>query len=226
MIRDKAGVDLRKDLHGVTLYGPDADKKHAVAIVFATVNKKLLIEKAQKASDHKVTRRGGIEIHSWTAKHFGKTEPAASAFYKDDAMVFAANVDGVSKAIDVLSGKSEGIHGRFQLAVGRHRPRHHGDHSGSGDSRQGQLPDSEAGQVVPRRHGRERREIVRSQEDRHEDARSGPTGQAISEGFKALASLYIADDADVMKLSAARRARCGRAPSRSAGKHPSTRCGT
>ena len=28
MIRDKIGVNLRKDLHGVTLYGPDSNKKH------------------------------------------------------------------------------------------------------------------------------------------------------------------------------------------------------
>ena len=46
MIRDKIGVDLRKDLHGITLYGRDTDKTHGVAIVFATVNQKLLLDKA------------------------------------------------------------------------------------------------------------------------------------------------------------------------------------
>ena len=56
MIRDKIGVDLRKDLHGITLYGPDADKTHAVTIVFAKVDEKLLLDKVQKAADHKVTR--------------------------------------------------------------------------------------------------------------------------------------------------------------------------
>ncbi len=109
MIRDKIGVDLRKDLHGITLYGRDTDKTHGVAIVFATVNEKLLLEKAEKATDHKVTKHGEIDIHSWTQKHGAKTHPAAGAFYKPDVLVFAASVEGVAAAIDVLDGKSPGI---------------------------------------------------------------------------------------------------------------------
>ena len=80
MIRDKVGVDLRKDLHAITLYGPDSDKKHAVAIVFSTVNQKLLLEKANKATDHKVTKHGSIDIYSWTVKHGTKSEPGAARF--------------------------------------------------------------------------------------------------------------------------------------------------
>ena len=109
MIRDKMGVDLRKDLHGITLYGRDTDKTHAVAIVFATVNQKLLLDKAEKATDHKVTKHGEIDIHSWTQKHGEKTHPAAGAFYKPDVLVFAASAEGVAAAIDVLDGKSAGI---------------------------------------------------------------------------------------------------------------------
>ncbi len=109
MIRDKIGVDLRKDLHGITLYGLDSDKTHAVAIVFSTVNQKLLLEKAAKAADHKVTKHGEIDIHSWTAKHGAKTHTTAGAFFKPDVLVFAASVEGVAAAIDVLDGKSPGI---------------------------------------------------------------------------------------------------------------------
>ncbi len=109
MIRDKIGVDLRKDLHGITVYGPDTDKTHGVVIVFATVNRSLLLDKAEQAADHKVTRHGRIEIHSWTQKHGAKTEPAAGAFYKPNVLVFAAGVEGVAGAIDVLDGKSPGI---------------------------------------------------------------------------------------------------------------------
>ena len=108
-IREMMGVDLRKDLHGITLYGPDTDKAHAVAIVFSTVNEKLLLEKAGKATEHKVTKHGKIEIHSWTQKCGPKMHPVAGAFYKPDVLVFAASVEGVAAAIDVLSGKSPGI---------------------------------------------------------------------------------------------------------------------
>ncbi len=115
-IRDKMGVDLRKDLHGITLYGCDTDRTHAVAIVFATVNQKLLLDKAEHATDHKVTKHGEIDIHSWTQKHGEKTHPAAGAFYKPDVLVFAASAKGVAAAIDVLDGKSAGITGPSPLA--------------------------------------------------------------------------------------------------------------
>ncbi len=109
MIRDKIGIDLRKDLHGITLSGPDTDRTHAVLIVFSTVNQQLLLDKAEHATDHKVSRHGDIDIHSWTEKRGGKSHTAAGAFYKPDVLVFAASVEGVDAAIDVLDGKSPGI---------------------------------------------------------------------------------------------------------------------
>ena len=109
MIREKIGVDLRKDLHGITLYGRDTDKTHGVAIVFTTVNQKLLLDKAEHAKDHKVTKHGEIDIYSWTQKCGKKAHTAAGAFFKPDVLVFAASVEGVAAAIDVLDGKSPGI---------------------------------------------------------------------------------------------------------------------
>ncbi len=108
-IREKIGVDLRKDLHGITLYGPDGDRKNAVAIVYSTVDQHLLLEKAEKANGHKVNRHSGIEIHSWIAKHGEKTEPGAGAFYKPEVLVFAHTPKHVANAINVLNGKSPGI---------------------------------------------------------------------------------------------------------------------
>ncbi len=124
MIRDKIGIDLRKDLHGITLYGPDTDKTHAVAIVFSTANQQLLLDKVEHETDHGVTKYLDVDIHSWTPKHDrhsygGQSHAAAGAFYKPDVLVFAANVAGVAKAIDVLDGKSPGITDAKSLLGGR-----------------------------------------------------------------------------------------------------------
>lgn len=197
MIRDKAGVDLRKDLHGITLYGPDSDKKHAVAIVFAAVNKKLLIEKAQKATDHTVSKLGGIEIHSWTAKHGGKTEPGAGAFYKDEAIVFAANVEGVSKAIDVLSGKSPGttdrrLTGRVPGATVIVRAVEIPDNVHCPILKQVKSFRVAMGEYEGKSFVR--KSIVMKTPEAAEQVK------AVNDGFKALLSLYFADDADVVKL--------------------------
>ena len=200
MIRDKIGVDLRKDLHGVTLYGPDTDKAHAVAIVFSTVNQKLLLDKAAKATDHKVTKHGSIDIHSWTEKHGSKTHPAAGAFYKPDVLVFAAKVEGVAAAIDVLDGKSAGITdpksplgirvkpGTIVLARAiAIRP----------ETRCPVLKQAESFRVALGEHDGKsfyRASLVMKSPE------AAAQVKAITDGVQAIASLKFADDADVMKL--------------------------
>ena len=108
-IQKELGLDLRKDLHGVTAYGKDLDKHHGVLIVHAGVNQKLLLEKAQKAPDHKVAKYGSHEIHSWTHKHGKQSHAAFGTFFKANVLVFAGSEAGIHGALDVLDGKSPGI---------------------------------------------------------------------------------------------------------------------
>ena len=55
-LREKIGLDVCKDLHGVTAYGMEPGKHTGVLIVHAKVDQKLLLQKAEKAPDHKVTK--------------------------------------------------------------------------------------------------------------------------------------------------------------------------
>ena len=199
MIRDKIGVDLRKDLHGITLYGRDTDKTHGVAIVFSTVNQKLLLEKAEKATDHKVTKHGKIDIHSWTQKCGAKTHTAAGAFYKPDVLVFAASVERVAAAIDVLDGKSPGITdpksplgGRVQRVRASWSGR-----SPSGRSRCPDLKQVESFRVALGEHDGKsfyRASLVMK------SAEAAAQVKAINDGLKAIGALRFAVDADIMKL--------------------------
>lgn len=199
-VREKIGVDLRKDLHGITLYGRDTEKTHGVAIVFATVNEKLLLEKAEKATDHKVTKHGEIDIHSWTQKCGAKTHPAAGAFYKPDVLVFAAGVEGVAAAIDVLDGKSPGITDA-KSPLGGHV------YSGSillaraiaipPKARCPVLKQAESFRVALGEHkGKSfyRASLVMKSPE------AAVQVKAIADGVKAIASLKFSDNADVMKL--------------------------
>jgi hypothetical protein len=200
MIRDKIGVDLRTDLHGITVYGPDTDKTHGVAIVFATVNKKLLLEKAAKATDHKVTKHGEVEIHSWTQKCGSQTHPAAGAFYKDDVLVFAGSVQGVAAAIDVLDGKSPGITDAKSVLGGH-------VYAGStvlvrsiaipAKTRCPILKQAESFRIALGEHDGKSfyRAIIHMK-----SPEAAEQVKSINEGFKALGALRFADDADVMKL--------------------------
>jgi hypothetical protein len=199
-IRQMMGVDLRKDLHGITLYGRDTDKTHGVAIVFATVNQKLLLEKAGKATDHKVTKHGKIDIHSWTQKCGPKTHTAAGAFYKPDVLVFAASVERVAAAIDVLSGKLPGITDPKSPLGGR-------VYAGSSilvraiairpESRCPVLKQAQSFRVALGEN--QGKSFYHASLVMNSPAAAAEV-KAINDGFKALASLKFSGNADVMKL--------------------------
>ena len=105
------GMDPRKDLHGITVYGKDLDKRKGVLILHADVNQKLLKEKAAKAPDHKVAKCGDYEVHSWTMKCHKGTQTVNGAFFKPNVMVFGSSQEAVEAALAVLAGKSPDITG-------------------------------------------------------------------------------------------------------------------
>ncbi len=117
------GMDPRKDLHDVTVYGLDTDKKNAVMVVHADVNREFLEKMVAKARDHETTKHRDYTLHQWTHKGWkGRSgDTVVGAFFKDDVMVFARSADRVEMALDVLDGKVESIDGDNPLA-GRTRP--------------------------------------------------------------------------------------------------------
>jgi hypothetical protein len=121
-VRETLGLDLKKDLHGITIYGKDLDKHHGVLIVHADVNQKLLLEKAEKAADHKVAKYGSYEIHSWTHKHGKESHTAYGVFFKPNVLVFAGCEEAIHGALDVLDGKSPGITDEKSPLAGRLAP--------------------------------------------------------------------------------------------------------
>lgn len=117
------GMDIRKDLHDVTVYGLDTDKHNAVMIVHAKADRKKLEAMVEKAKDHVTSDHRGYTLHAWTNKGWRQSEgkPVVGAFYDDSTVVFARTKAQVEKAIDVLDGKSESLGDKSPLA-GRVRP--------------------------------------------------------------------------------------------------------
>jgi len=117
------GMDPRKDLHDVTLYGLDTDKKNAVMIVHADANREFLEKMVEKARDHETMKHRDYTLHKW--RHQGWKgrggETVFGAFHRDDVMVFARSADRVQMALDVLDDKAESAGPDGPLA-GRTRP--------------------------------------------------------------------------------------------------------
>jgi hypothetical protein len=204
-IDTEVGIDLRTDLHGITLYGTDTVKGHGVAIVFTKVNHEPLLEKAKNAPDHKVTRHGGVEIHSWTHKEGSKIHSygdhtLAGAFYKADVIVLASSVELVGHAIDVLSGKSPGITDAKSPLGGHVYP------GSTVLVRAIAMPDAPECPVIK---DIESFRIAMGETDGKSFFRESVVVKkpevakqmkTVAEGFKAMGALSCGDDADVMKL--------------------------
>ncbi len=107
------GIDLERDLHGLTIYGMEIGKPEGVLLVDATVDRKALLEKADQAPDHEMTTYGEHELHSWTdAKGKRHEHPMVGTVSKSNLLVFAPTVDQIKPALDVLDGKSPGLAGK------------------------------------------------------------------------------------------------------------------
>jgi len=113
------GMDPRKDLHDVTVYGRDTDKRNAVMVVRGKANRALLEKMVEKARDHRTMEHGGRTLHSWThrGRRGDKGETVVGAFQADDRMVFARSADAVRMALDVLDGL-KAAYGQGPLAGG------------------------------------------------------------------------------------------------------------
>lgn len=105
LLRFMIGMDPRKDLHGITVYGKKLGKNDGVLILHADVDRKLLLDKVKMLPDHEATRYRDREIHSWTDAKGKKNErPVAGVFHRPTVVVFAPTVADLKAALDVLDG--------------------------------------------------------------------------------------------------------------------------
>lgn len=195
------GMDPRKDLHDVTVYGLDTDKKNAVMIVHADANREFLEKMVEKARDHETMKHRDYTLHKWTQRGWkGRGgDTVVGAFYKDDVMVFARSADRVEMALDVLDGKAAAAGSDSPLA-GRTRP--------------GSILVARAAKVDPDtkcpvlRQGEGFRVAMGESEGRSfyrarldmESAEAAELAEDVAEGMAATAALGLGKEKGVMKL--------------------------
>lgn len=194
------GMDPRKDLHDVTVYGRDTDKRNAVMVVRGKANRALLEKMVEKARDHRTMEHGGRTLHSWTqgGRRGDTGGTVVGAFQADDRMVFARSSDAVRMALDVLDG-SKAAYGKGPLA---------------GGVKSGSILVARAAAVDPQtkcpvlREGRgfrvaagefEGRSFYRAKLDM-KSAETADLAEDVVEGFEAVVRLRWGGDDDAMKL--------------------------
>ena len=195
------GMDPRKDLRDVTVYGLDTDKRNGVMIVRAKANREMLERMVEKAADHETMEHRTYTLHAWTHKGWKghKGEKVVGAFHRDDVMVFAKTPDRVKVALDALDGDGKSADGDGPLG-GRVRP--------------GSILVARAAAVDPDtkcpvlRQGRSFRVALGESEGKSfyrakldmKSAEAADDAEDVVEGFEALGRLRFGDDAAATRL--------------------------
>ena len=142
------GLDLRTQLHGVTLYGSSSSPADGVLIVQADFDPERLLTLARAAKDFKSNTRNKHEIYSWIDdKKPAKdgVQPRVYAAIQGERVIFGQREDPVAAALDVLDGTTP------SLAAGKTFPDLGGSVNGNiveAAARKFNLPNADPGATI------------------------------------------------------------------------------
>ncbi len=101
------GIDLRKDLKSLTVFGLSSDESQATALLKGTFNKEMLLAKLIDTDGYAVTTNDNCEIHAWN-KRDNPVEYHYGAFHSTNLLVFASEAETLVNSLQVLAGRKSG----------------------------------------------------------------------------------------------------------------------
>ena len=114
------GTDLTKDIHSITLYGPDGNDTQAVALVKGRMDRQKLVSLAVLSPRYEKMTAGESVIHRWGDGGDKKTQ--YMGFASDDKLVMSQSRSVVEKALDVLAGKAGSAAGTERFSAIKRGP--------------------------------------------------------------------------------------------------------
>jgi hypothetical protein len=110
VFQNMAGLDLRKGLHGLTLYGKTSAPEDGVLLVYGDLDAEKLTTLARAADDSQSTTNGSRIIYNWTAdKKRGGSSRVYAGIQGSRVIVFGQRESKVSAAMDVLDGTTANL---------------------------------------------------------------------------------------------------------------------
>jgi len=106
------GFDLRKQLHGLTLYNTGGRAEDGVLLVYADFDPDRLVTLAKAAKDYQGTNYNQHVIHSWIDdKKKGKhgLQPRTYAAIQGPRVIFSKQESSVAQALAVLDGATANL---------------------------------------------------------------------------------------------------------------------
>jgi hypothetical protein len=104
-INAQLGMDLAKDLHGMTVYGAKPSAAAAVLVMQGDWDPQTFRGKMALTADHSMSNSGRYEIHRFTRKDRGRLRAVAGACWQPGTFVFGETARDVQLGLDVLDGR-------------------------------------------------------------------------------------------------------------------------
>jgi predicted transposase YdaD len=101
------GTDLMQDLHGFSLYGPDADEKNAAALIYAKYDKQKLLALLGMNEKYAESNYQEQTLYYWLDEKHNRDQ--VGAFATADLIVISQSKDTVTAMLDLLKEPSKSI---------------------------------------------------------------------------------------------------------------------
>ena len=108
-IREAIGLDVTKDLHGITLYGEKLVPDRGAVVARASLDPSRVMAFLARQSDYEKQEIGGHEVLSWVERRGGEKHTVFGAMLGPEGMVFSRDVDDLAAALAVLDGKAASL---------------------------------------------------------------------------------------------------------------------
>lgn len=115
-VRGVLGMDLTKDIHGLTFYGREIGKRQGVLIISGQFDRDRLAALAAILPAGDRTTYGDYSLITCKHDGHGHSGTVSAALRGKEQLVLAGSVDDLQKALDVLDGKAAGLTDESSLA--------------------------------------------------------------------------------------------------------------
>jgi hypothetical protein len=118
-INRQLGMDLAKDLHGMTVSGPSLSEPKALLVMHADWDPQTFRQKLALAPSHEVSNAGQYEIHRFARQDEGQLRSVAGACWRPGTFIFSQTPGDVQAGLDLLDGRKPHLasHGSSKISV-------------------------------------------------------------------------------------------------------------
>ena len=111
-INRQLGMDVAKDLHDMTLFGPTLANPKAMLVMRADWDQQTFRQRLTLAPSHAVSAFGQYEIHRFARQDEGQLRTIVGACWRPGTFLFGQTPGDVQTGLDVLDGRRAHLAGR------------------------------------------------------------------------------------------------------------------